>query len=161
MSKPPVSWSVRLPALPLPELSLNRYLGEGGHWKRAEWREVQRDAWLALLSQASPAIREADDPRALFRSGWYPPPRFSYPVSIAIRLTGTGRKTDVQNWVSHYSLKILVDCLTEPVPSVKKYFGLGIIKNDWMRYVRAFSVEVAPDGGLSTQVTITEFASVV
>ena len=159
------AWSVRLPALPMPELSLNRYLGYGGHWKRQEWRDVQRDAWLTLLSIASPAIREAanayDDPMnslpkgsALFRSGWYPSRVFRYPVSIVVRLTGTGRRWDVQNWVSHYGLKVLVDCLT--APSGRKEFGLGVLPDDSMRYVSAFAVSVEPDGEPGTEITIAE-----
>ena len=149
MSKPAASWSVRLPALPLPELSLNRYLGYKGHWTRAEWRDTQRDAWLMLLSQADRQNFGVDLLGIRLRP-------FIYPVSIAIRLMGTGRKTDVPNWTCHYGLKVLVDCLTEPMPSVKKYFGLVIIKNDVMRYVSAYTVTVDPDGEPSTEVSITK-----
>ncbi len=45
-------WTVRLPALPMPELSPNAYLAAANHWTLAKLRDIQRDQWLALLNNA-------------------------------------------------------------------------------------------------------------
>ena len=134
------TWSVMLPALPLPSLSPNAYLALGV-WVRAEERDVQRDQWLALLNRAG-----------VFNQG--DRPIFNKLVDITIRLTGTGRRTDPSNWTAHHGIKVLLDCLTQP--QAKKIYGLGIIVDDSARYVSGFHVEWAPNGEPATEISIKE-----
>ena len=59
---------------------------------------------------------------------------------------------DVGNWVAHGGLKVLLDCLTEP--RGKKDYGVGILKDDSVRWVKAVTVQVEPEGEPVTAVTI-------
>ena len=130
---------IRLPVLPMPEMSVNAFLGNGTHWERAKARGAQVQAWLWELKIAGahlvPPLRPED-----------------YPVSVTVIVRGTGYRTDPSNWVGHLGIKVLLDCLTEP--KGRKTYGLGVIKDDSARYVRAFRVDWEPDGEPETEVRI-------
>lgn len=138
MSSPePRDVSVTLAELPMPDLSPNAYLGLH-HYARKDVRITQAGVWLSALREAL---------------GAPPHPRFECPVSITIHVQGTGNRTDVPNWVAHVGWKVLIDCLTDR--KGRKNYGLGLLPDDSMRYVRGITVTVEPGGEPATTLTIT------
>lgn len=128
--------TILLPTLPMPELSQNQAV-RLNHWRLGEFKEDQVQDWIICLREA-----------------WGPPPypRLESPVSVTFTLRGTGKRTDVSNWMGHLGLKVLLDCLTEPKGA--KDYGLGILVDDSYRYVRRVSVEVEPTGEPSTEIRL-------
>lgn len=130
---------LRLGALPDPALSVNEVSGRHRmviHKRRQE----QAETWQQWLQVAGAQHEE----------------QFENPVHIRVLLKGTGRRTDVSNWVCHQGLKVLVDCLTEPKGN--KQYGIGLLSGDGYRAVIGMTVDVEPDGEQETIVEIEEAA---
>ena len=109
------------------------------HWRpKYQFIVRQRGTWLQALQVALPR--------------WQVRPSFTSPVRIAIKLGGVGRLTDVPNWLTHYGLKVLVDCLT--LPKGRKDYGIGLIPDDATKYVTEMIVMVESKPPIYTEVTI-------
>ena len=136
----PKSLTIRLAGLPYHELSPNS-VRRDSTWVRIRAENTQRDTWLARLYEA----------RAQWEGHAFDG---TAKVSITITVHGAGRRMDVPNWVAHGAWKILIDCLTKP--KGVKYYGLGVLVDDSVKYVSGMQVLVEPDGEQATEVRIEE-----
>jgi len=129
--------TIRLPVLPDRNLSLNAYLANGDHWIRAKRRAAQVEEWMWELKRAGIHLA---------------PPVTTYPVAVTVTVRGTGRRTDPSNWVCHYGIKVLLDCLTQP--KGRKSYGLSLLVDDSAKYISSFNVRWGPNGEPETEVQI-------